>query len=131
MTILASQLKRDRARRDAARDLFETRLTQIRSDLDARSIGGRFIDKATEEARNALDETVAIANDNKAVILGAAAVLTLWFLRNPILSRAQALFATIFQRSEGDNAPQEQEAGPPLSQSALPNGEQIREPQTN
>jgi len=88
---LGDQVQADRAVRDAARGAFETRLTQIRSDLEARGIGGRIADRLGQEARDAFDEAMDVAEQNKGVVAGTIAALALWFLRNPIIAWLEGL----------------------------------------
>lgn len=76
-----------RAVRNAARSTFDTRLSQVKADLAARSVGGRVADKVTDDAMAALDEAIDVAKESKGIIAGTAALLALWFLRNPIVSR--------------------------------------------
>ena len=86
MTGPAWQLAEARTRRNAARAAFDTRLAQVRDDLEARGIGGRIADKLGEDARAGLDEALDVARESKLVIGGTIAALALWFLRNPIIA---------------------------------------------
>lgn len=88
---LASKVAEQRAMRDAARGHFDARLEQVRQDLEARGIAGRLADKASEEARDAIDEALAVAAESKGIIAGTIAALAIWFLRNPILARIEAM----------------------------------------
>jgi len=90
---LAAEVKESRARRDAARSAFDSRMEQVKQDLKARSLAGRLADKIGIEAREALDEAREIASESKGVAVGTAAALALWYLRNPILSWIEGLFA--------------------------------------
>jgi hypothetical protein len=63
MTKAESQLATDGANRQAARAMFDARLSQVRADLEARSVGGRIADKALDETRTALGEAAAIATE--------------------------------------------------------------------
>lgn len=86
MSTPVQQVTKDRAARDAARKLFDTRLEQVRTDFSARSVGGRVADRLSADARSALDTAVQIASAEKGVVAGTAFVLALWFLRNPIIA---------------------------------------------
>lgn len=81
----AEQLKANRAIRDAAREDLETRLAQVKSDLEARGLGGRIADRISEEARETFTEALEIAEENKAVVAGTIGALGLWALRDPLL----------------------------------------------
>ncbi|MEY4239902.1 MAG: hypothetical protein RL339_2503 [Pseudomonadota bacterium] len=80
-----SGLEADRANRKAAWALFEGRLTQVKEDLAARSIGGRIADKAKGDALAVVDEAVAVAKDNKGLIAATIAALLAWTFRAPLL----------------------------------------------
>jgi hypothetical protein len=81
-----SGIETDRANRKAARALFDTRLEQVKSDLAARSIGGRVADKAKDDAMALVDETVAVAKNSKGLIAATIAALLAWTFRAPLLS---------------------------------------------
>ncbi|NBW74958.1 MAG: hypothetical protein EBR34_04085 [Sphingomonadaceae bacterium] len=84
-----SGFETDRANRKAAWALFEGRLTQVKDDLAARSIGGRIVAKAKDDALAVADEAVAVAKDNKGLVAATIAALLAWAFRAPLL----ALFA--------------------------------------
>ncbi len=104
MTNPARRLAEDRATREAALAIFNTNLTQVRNDLEARGIGGRIVDKAGEEVRATLSEALAIADDNKGVVAATLAALTLWLLRNPLIEGLQSLLAETNGSGEGEPA---------------------------
>ena len=81
---LASQVLADRAARDAARAVFDEHYGALKADIEQRGIGGRLADEAMEQAKDAFDEAVAVAEAYPAAIGGTVAVLMLWILRNPI-----------------------------------------------
>jgi hypothetical protein len=91
MSPLASQLDQARQARDSARAAFDARLGRLKSDLEARGVGGRIADKIGEEAHGALDQALDVAKESKGVIAGTAAALALWFLRHPIIAWADGL----------------------------------------
>lgn len=119
MNALAAKVKRDRARRNAARASFETRVTQIRSDLDPVSLGGRIAEKAVQESRETLDEALKIASESKGVVLGTLGALALWFLRNPILNWSEALYTRAFSQGEGMEDSEGLQPEPTLSDPVL------------
>lgn len=88
---LATDVFDARARRNVARRGFDARLEQIRADLEARGVAGRIADKASADVREAIDEAVDVASESKGVIAGAIAALAIWFFRNPILARLEAM----------------------------------------
>lgn len=86
MTPLARDFADARRTRDAARSTFDSRLAQVRADLEARGVGGRIADKVGEEARIVLDEGLAIAAESKGIIAGMVAATSVWLLRHPIMN---------------------------------------------
>ncbi|MCB2075993.1 MAG: hypothetical protein H6917_09275 [Novosphingobium sp.] len=96
---LANQVRADRAIRDAARGAFETRMSQVRQDLEARGIAGRVADRLGAEARDAMNVAMEVAEQNKGVVAGTVAALALWFLRNPIIAWLEGLLG---QEAETD-----------------------------
>lgn len=88
---LARQLADDRTNRDAAREVFDGRLSRIRQDLDERSVGGRIADKLTGDAADAVDEAIAIADQNRVVIAGTIAAVAIWVFRNPLIAWVEGL----------------------------------------
>jgi hypothetical protein len=89
------QLEEARDRRNSARARLDARLATVRADVEARGVGGRIVDKAAEEARDAMAEALAVARESKGIIAGTAAALALWFLRNPIIAWAEELLAQL------------------------------------
>jgi len=75
----------DRANRNAAWALFEGRLAQVKADLKARSIKGRIVAKAKDDALAVADEAVAVAKDNKGLVAATAVALIAWVFRGPLL----------------------------------------------
>lgn len=90
---LADQLEADRAVRQTAREAFESRLAQVRQDLDERGIGGRIADKIGQEAQDALNEAIDVAEQSKGIIAGTIAALALWFFREPVMAWLEGLIA--------------------------------------
>lgn len=91
MTALATLL-RERAARDAARADYDARLATVRSDIAARSVGERIADSAIDTAQDIVDEAIAVANENRAIVAGTIAALAVWFLRTPLIALAAQLF---------------------------------------
>lgn len=87
------RLEDARDRRDSAKARFDARLGIVRADVEARGVGGRIADKIGEEARDAMEETLAVARESKGIIAGTLAALAIWFLRNPIIAWAEELLA--------------------------------------
>lgn len=102
MTDPASQLIADRTARNTARALFDRRLGQVKTDLAARSIGGRVADKARDEAVAVAQESLAVVKDSKGIVAGTIAALALWFLRAPIIAGLSSLFDKDAAPSAGD-----------------------------
>jgi hypothetical protein len=85
------QLEEARDMRDSAKSRFDARLAIVQADVEARSIGSRIADKAAEEARDAMEDAMAVARESKGIIAGTIAALALWFLRNPLIAWAEQL----------------------------------------
>ena len=69
MSNATDRLAKDRTTREAALSAFNANLTQVRTDLEARGIGGRIADQVHMEVRAGIDEALAIADDNKGIML--------------------------------------------------------------
>lgn len=89
-----TELRKDRALRNAAKSNFDANTAQVRADLAARGVGGRIVDIATGKAKAAASEAVDIANENRGVVAATLGALALWLARKPILS--------LFSREQGD-----------------------------
>lgn len=92
-----------RTRRNSVRNDFDTRLMQVRTDLEARGVGGRIADRVSEEARETFDEAVDVAAESKTIIAGTIAALVLWFMRNPIMAMLENLVGTEDDDPEEDS----------------------------
>ena len=93
MSNAADRLAKDRTTREAALTAFNANLAQVRTDLEARGIGGRIADQASMEVRAGIDEALAIADDNKGIVAATIAALALWFLRIPLIAGLRSLLA--------------------------------------
>ena len=93
MSDAADRLAKDRTTREAALTAFNANLAQVRTDLEARGIGGRIADQASMEVRAGIDEALAIADDNKGIVAATIAALALWFLRIPLIAGLRSLLA--------------------------------------
>lgn len=71
--------------RDQAKLAFDTRLAQVKLDLEARGVAGRVADEVVENAKLVFDEAADVAQEHPGVIGGTIAALMLWLLRNPII----------------------------------------------
>ena len=93
MSNATDRLAKDRTTREAALSAFNANLTQVRTDLEARGIGGRIADQVHMEVRAGIDEALAIADDNKGIVAATIAALALWFLRIPLIAGLRSLLA--------------------------------------
>lgn len=75
----------DKALRNQAKLSFDTRLAQVKLDVEARGVAGRVADEAVEKAKVVFDEAAEVAQEHPGVIGGTIAALMLWILRNPIV----------------------------------------------
>jgi hypothetical protein len=82
---LAAQVLADRAARDAARAAFDDHYGALKADVEERGIAGRIADEAIEQARDAFDEAVAIAETHPGAIGGTITALLLWVFRTSII----------------------------------------------
>ena len=80
-----TQLKEDRALRNASLALVKADVAHLKGDLDARGVGGRVADRLAEGAFDVLEEATQAADDNKGVLITLIAAIGVWFARNPIL----------------------------------------------
>jgi len=86
MNRLAREVLAQRADRNAAKARLDSRVAWIRAELEERGLAGRMADTVQASAQEAMDEAVLVAGESKGVIAGTAALLALWFLRNPIIT---------------------------------------------
>lgn len=92
MSPLAAQVLADRAARDAARAAFNAHYEALKNDLEERGIAGRIADEAMEQAKQAFDEAVAVAEAHPGAVGGTIAALVIWLLRTPIIAWVEHLF---------------------------------------
>lgn len=98
MKALEKQVLAEKASRNAVRCGFDARLAQVKADVEARSVPGRVADKVGTQAKSAIDEALAVAQENKLVIGGTIAALVVWLFRNTLFDLLLGLLA-----SEADN----------------------------
>lgn len=92
MTGAERRLSKDRAQRRAARQLFDADLVQVKADLSARGIGGRIKQSVIQKTDEAVISGIAVANENKPIVVGTIALLLVWLLRNPLGKMVGRLF---------------------------------------
>ncbi|VWX52088.1 hypothetical protein [Novosphingobium sp. 9U] len=88
---LEAKVLADKALRDTSKLAFDTRLAQVKLDLEARGVAGRVADEVVEQARVVYDEGAAVVQEHPGVVGGTIAALMLWILRNPIIGWLDAL----------------------------------------
>lgn len=81
----------DRRTRKDAHANFAAGLTQVKSDLGARSVPARITDKARQEATEAMANGLEIAAESKGIIAAVLTGIGLWFFRVPLLRQIKAL----------------------------------------
>ncbi|GGZ95020.1 hypothetical protein [Novosphingobium arvoryzae] len=91
MTEAEERLAADRANRNAARQLVDGHVAQIKADLAARSVGGRVVDKVTGDALDLADQALTVAKNSKGIIAGAIGALALWTFRDQVSRTIGAL----------------------------------------
>ena len=84
MSDAARRLSADRAQRTAARRLVDVQLAQVKADLVARGIGGRIKDSVVQQADEVVAAGIAVARENKPIVLGTIGLLLVWLFRNPL-----------------------------------------------
>jgi hypothetical protein len=87
-----TRLLTDRANRNAARQLVDGGVAQVKSDLAARGVGGRVKDKLTGEVEDAVATGIDVARQNKPVIAGTIGLLLVWLLRGQLGRLAKRAF---------------------------------------
>ena len=115
MSNAADRLAKDRTTREAALSAFNANLTQVRTDLEARGIGGRIADQVHMEVRAGIDEALAIADDNKGIVAATIAALALWFLRIPLIAGLRSLLDG--EKTDGEKT--DEQANPPQVQEPM------------
>lgn len=103
------RLAEDRALRQSAKGLFDTRLGQVRADLSARSVPARVKAKAQDQAFDALDKGIDIAKESKGVIAATVGALALWAFRKPLLKAIDGWFGQAPVQEEADSAEPDQD----------------------
>lgn len=78
------RLAEDRATRRAAKANLDAGVSQVKQDLQARSVPGRMIDRIKEEATETLVTGMEIAADNKPIVAAVAGGIGLWAMRGRI-----------------------------------------------
>ena len=81
-----------RALRDDAWAVVRSDIEALTSELENHGIGERIKDRAADEARQAWDQAVDIASDNKGIVAATALALFAWLLRGPLGDAYEALF---------------------------------------
>lgn len=83
------RIEEDRALRRQAKAVMTERVAGLRDALGERGIPARVGDVVADKARAAGREAVAVARDNRGVIVGTLGLLGLWFLRKPVARAAR------------------------------------------
>jgi hypothetical protein len=79
-----AQVAQYRAMREEAWRIVVADFDRLRGDLGDRGIGERIRDRIGEEAHEAWDYTVDVANEHRGIVAATIAALVAWFLRGPI-----------------------------------------------
>ena len=101
----------DRQHREAARQLVDTGVEQVKADLSARGIGGRIKDTVIKETDEAVATGIDVVSENKAVLAGTFSVLLVWWLRGPLGRLLGRIFGSksVTVQGPGDSAWSDQE----------------------
>jgi hypothetical protein len=89
--LLDAKVLADKALRDTTKRAFDTRLAQVKLDLEARGIAGRVADEVVGKAKDMYEEAADIVQEHPGVLGGTIAALVLWILRNPIIAWLEEL----------------------------------------
>ncbi len=87
--MMRDALEQAKVARNAAHAAFTAQIVLVREDLEARSIGGRVADRASEVMADAVD----LASDHKGIIAGTIAGLAVWLGRRPIIRQVAKLWS--------------------------------------
>jgi hypothetical protein len=82
----AKQLAQARTARDESKASFDGQMEQLRGDLEVQSIGERIKQRLLHDARAGFYRAADVASESKGLIAGILVVLTLWFMRQPIIA---------------------------------------------
>lgn len=96
---MANRLERAKAARNAAHQAVLDQIAQVRTDLAARGVGGRIVDRAGESLNAAKD----VARAHKGIVAGTLGLVTLWVLRKPIIAMGTLLWAEYNERKGDDD----------------------------
>lgn len=107
MSDAESRFSADRGNRNAARGLFDRRLARVKEDLAARSVPQRIKAKAQDEVFKAADQAIDVARESKSVIAATAGILTLWFLRKPLIGLVDSWFGQGPVQDQADSPAEE------------------------
>ncbi|MES2493299.1 MAG: hypothetical protein V4579_08485 [Pseudomonadota bacterium] len=84
MNLQEKELAHDRVTRDAARAVFNARLTRVRNALAQRGIGSRVLEEGRDRAKGTAEEAVAVARENRLIVAGTGLALLAWLVRRPV-----------------------------------------------
>jgi len=87
------ELIESRARRNAARAAFETRLASVRGAVERRSVAARLGDEALDRARTIAAQASSILGEFRWVAGLTAVGLFGWLLRRPLMRWSKAALA--------------------------------------
>lgn len=87
-----SRLLSDRANRDAARELVDSGMAQVKADLAARGIGGRIKHTVMGKVEDGVEAGLDVARENKPIVAGTIGLLLVWFLRAPLGRLTKRIF---------------------------------------
>lgn len=85
--VLATQ----RAARDSARAVFNSRLAAAKVDLAPAELKRRVVAEAQRSTLSVAHQAIEIANDSRGVVAATVAALALWLARKPIMAGAARL----------------------------------------
>lgn len=107
-SLLETQLREDRALRDAARELFLTELAHARREATPDAIGQRIATTVGARVDKMSDATIEFAdrhgNTVIAALAAAASAAGLWLARKPILSGLARLKSRRDEKTRGSGA---------------------------
>ncbi|MXO68300.1 hypothetical protein GRI72_05600 [Altererythrobacter marinus] len=86
MTEAEHRMAEARALRDAALALVKADIAHLQTDLNAKGIGARVLERLAEGASDVLDEATDVAENHRGVLVTLVAAIVLWFARHPLMA---------------------------------------------
>ena len=101
MSKAEERLARDRAARNSARGLFDSRFNRLKGEVEEHGgVAGRLRFEAERKLEDAAEYGLAVARESKGVVAGTVAALGLWLFRKPLGDAVKSLFSRTDQPAD-------------------------------